>query len=127
MSIGGMLTVVSSIGMVSTGSLPLLILFLGINGLGVLFYPIIMTVPFELLRIKPREIAVAAVVILTLTWAGGLVGPVLAGLLQEATDDLSKALVITSLCDLTMVVTGLLLSGPGQRINQVTISPDHRL
>ncbi|MFQ5933419.1 MAG: CynX/NimT family MFS transporter [Dehalococcoidia bacterium] len=116
-SIAGGLTVLSSIGMVSTGSVPLLVLLLVINGLGALFYPIIMTLPFELPGVKPREIAVAMAVIMTLTWAGGVVGPVLAGALQDATDDLVKSLIITSLFGLTMVAAGLFLSS--QRREQV--------
>lgn len=121
-AISGLLTVLSSIGMVSTGSVPLLVLLLLVNGLGSLFYPVIMTVPFELPGIKPREIAVAAAVIMMCAWAGGVVGPVTAGFLQEATGDLAVSLVITSLFGLTMVGTGFMISRPQPR--QVAVSLD---
>ena len=121
-AVSGLLTVLSSLGMVSTGSVPLLIPLFLVNGMGSLFYPVIMTIPFELPGIKPREIAVAAAAIMMCAWLGGVIGPVSAGFLQEATGDLATSLAITSLFGLTMVGTGFMISRPQQR--QMAVSLD---
>ncbi len=121
-AVSGLITVLTSIGMVSTGTVSLLIPLFLVNGMGTLFYPIIMTIPFELPGIKPREIAVAGAVIMMCAWLGGAIGPVSAGFLQEATGDLATSLVITSLFGLTMVGTGLMISRPQQR--QMAVSLD---
>ncbi len=101
----------TALGMVHTGSVPLLAALNILYGLAWAFYPIAMTLPFQLPDIKPQEIAVAVVLIELDIWAGGSIGPVLAGLLQDATGDLTFALMITSFFSLSLIVGGLLISG----------------
>lgn len=113
----------AALGLVQTGSVPLLALLNILYGLGWAFYPIAMTLPFELPGIKPQEIAVAVVLIELDIWAGGSAGPILAGLLQDATGDLSFALMITSFFSLSLIVGGLLLSN--QR-SEHTVAPSAR-
>ncbi|MEE9198376.1 MAG: MFS transporter [Dehalococcoidia bacterium] len=109
----GTLLVASAVGLVLTGSIPLLVFLAIFHGIGFSFVPIIWTVPFELPGIKPREIAVASGLIEMALRGGGVVGPILAGFLHEATGDLSLALVVTSLCGLSIVAVALMRFGKG--------------
>ena len=105
----GILMTVTTIGMLFTGYVPYLVLISISQGLAFSIFPILMTIPFELPNIKPREIAVANGFIETFFVAGAMLGPVLAGGIQELTGDLRLALIITSVCALTLTFTGLLL------------------
>ena len=105
----GLLLVGPHIVMLWTGSVPILIGVQLIAGLGWAFYPVAMTVPFELSRIKPREIAVAIGFMETLTWIGMFIGPLLAGGIEEVTDDRRLALFVCSFFVLTLTFGGLLL------------------
>ena len=98
-----------AIGLSLTGSIPLLILFSIVHGLGFAWVPIIWTVPFDLPGITTAEIAVATGFIEMTSRTGGAIGPSLAGFLQEATNDLELTLVVTSLFGLTLAVAGLML------------------
>ena len=60
LSLSGLLLAVTSAGLLWTGSIPILLLLFIVQSFGWSFFPIIMTIPFELPGIKPREIAVAA-------------------------------------------------------------------
>ncbi len=98
-----------AVGMSLTGSIPLLVLFSIVHGLGFAWVPIIWTVPFELPGITTAEIAVATGFIEMTSRTGGVIGPSLAGFLQEATNDLQLTLVVTSLFGLTLAVCGVML------------------
>ena len=105
----GILITITSIGMSLTGSLPLQFAMSFINGIGWSFFPIVMTVPFKLPGIKPREVAVAIGFLEMAVWAGGAVGPVFVGMLQEATDDLQFTLIAASLFGLLLSLGAVLL------------------
>ncbi len=105
----GVVVTASSIGMLFTGSIVYLVLLGVANGLSFVFFPILMTIPFELPGIKPREVAVANGFIDTFFVAGAMLGPILAGVLQEASGSLRTALVVTSFFALTLTACGLLL------------------
>ena len=79
------------------------------NGVSWAFFPVVMTIPFELAGIKPREIAVAIGFLETAIWAGAVIGPVLAGSLQEATGDLRLALMVTSITAISLTGGALFL------------------
>lgn len=98
----GILISSTSAGMALTGSLPLLVVMSVLNGVGWSFFPLLMTLPFQLPGIKPREIAVAVAFYEMSIWAGGAVGPVLSGIVQEQTDDLRLTLVILSFFGLSL-------------------------
>ena len=70
-----------------------------------------MTTLYALSSIKSREVAVAVAVALTYTlvWGGSGLGPPIAGFVQEATDNLGLALMITSTAPLALTIAGLLL------------------
>ena len=97
------------IGMTSTGSVPLLALLGFMNGIAWGFWPILHTVPFQLPAIRPREVAVALAFMMTMISAGGVLGPLVTGLLQEALGDLRLALLIVSLSALSLSAAGILL------------------
>jgi len=62
--------------------------------------PTIMAVPYELPRIRPRQVAVAASFMISLWTLGGVMGPVLTGLVQEWTGSLQVALMSAALAHL---------------------------
>jgi predicted MFS family arabinose efflux permease len=103
------------LGFLYIGSLPALFLMGVLNGVSFSFIPLVMTRIYNLPGIKPREVTVAVALMFTLLWAGGALGPLLAGLVQEATDDLRLGLVITSFGSLSLSLSGLALLGMGRR------------
>lgn len=109
LAITGITLALSSAGLLLTGSYPLLVLIELANALGWAFFPITMTIPFELSGIKAREIAVAVTFQQTMVWIGAFLGPILAGVLQEATGDLRTALLVTSFATITMTVGAFFL------------------
>ena len=109
LAITGVLLAASSVGLLLTGSYPLLALIELANALGWTFFPITMTIPFELKGIKAREVAVAVTFQQTLVWLGAFLGPIIAGGLHQSTGDLRTALTVTSLATVAMTVGALLL------------------
>ena len=111
------------LGMLFTGSLPLLFLLGAINGITFSFFPAIMTTLYRLDGITPRELTIAVALLMTLNWAGAAIGPFLAGFVQEATDDLRLALIIPSFGPLFLAAAGLMLSDKGTKIMRPKFSP----
>ena len=127
---GGLTQCLSYVGLISFDSVPLLFLFSILNGAAFGFFPVLMTMIFNLPEIKPREVAVASSVMFAMMWGGGALGPIITGFVQEATGDLALALLITSLAPLSLVIGGLLLgfqqktSGPGD-LEKQTLEASH--
>lgn len=92
-----------AVGMMMTGSVPLLIALGFVHGIGFSFAPIVQSVPFELPGATQREIAVAFGFMEMAMRGGGVAGPLIAGFLQEATGDLQMTLVVTTLCGMLLV------------------------
>ncbi|MFQ5933512.1 MAG: nitrate/nitrite transporter [Dehalococcoidia bacterium] len=109
LSFAGILLAVSSVGLLWTGSYPILLLIQIANALGWTFFPITMTIPFELSEIKPREVAVAVSFQQSLIWLGAFIGPILAVTIHEASGDLRLALMVTSFATVAMTAGALLL------------------
>ena len=105
----GIAAAVSGVGLLFTASYSSLALLSILNGLGSAFIPIVFTIPFELPGIKPREVAVTLTFMTTMIWAGSFFGPLLAGAIQQVTDDRRLALIVTSLFTLLITVAGILL------------------
>ena len=99
----------SSLAWLWTDSLAWLALFSIVNGLSWSYYPITLTIPFELSGIKPREVAVALAFTSTAMWIGSVVGPLLVGSIHEATGDQRLALMVTCIFPLALTGTGILL------------------
>ena len=111
----GMLMLGTYVGMISVGSIPLLMLFSLLNGVTWGFWPILQTVPFQIPGIRPREVAVALGFMVMAISGGFALGPLATGFLQEAFGDLKLALFIVSFGSLALIVSGTLLRIGGSR------------
>ena len=105
----GPLLVVTFVLMTLTGSLPLLVVLALVNGIGFGFWPIIFTIPFQLPGIRPREVAVGTALMYVMISTGSAIGPLVAGLIQEATGDVRQSLWVVSLAPLSVSVAGIYL------------------
>ncbi len=105
----GILMMATYVSMTQVGSLPVLVLLALFNGIAWGFWPILMTVPFHLPGIRPREVAVAIGFIMTMVSAGQALGPLVTGVIQEALGDLRLALLIVSFSALFLSVAGVLI------------------
>ncbi|PKB67439.1 MAG: hypothetical protein BZY81_04730 [SAR202 cluster bacterium Io17-Chloro-G4] len=101
--------IASNIGMILTGWLPALFMLSLMNGVAWAFFPILITVPFNLRGIRPRELAVAFSFTMMMTSIGTSLGPLITGFLQEATGDLKLALFIMSFTSVSLFLAGITL------------------
>ena len=115
----------SYLGIIFTGSLPLLFLLAIVNGLSYGFFPLMLASLYDLPGIKPREVAVAVALVYTLMWAGATAGPLVTGFVQEATGNLQLALFITSIGPLALTIAGLTLMKNSRRPVEPRLSPAH--
>jgi MFS family permease len=79
-----------------------------------IFFPVIMTMPFELPDIKPQELAVATAFIMTMFTGGAAVGPILAGYIADYYS-LKLALGVALGSSVTLFFAGLLVPETGWR------------
>ena len=105
----GLLMVLSYLGMVSTGSVSLLIVFGLLNGISWGYYPVMATIPYQLPGIRPREVAVGMGFTGSMMSLAFIVGPIVAGSLQEVLGDLKPALMIVSFGCLSLTGAALFL------------------
>ena len=105
----GTLMIGSSVGMILTGIVPALFALSFLNGVAWAFHPILITVPFNLPGIRPRELAVAFAFMMMMTSIGTSLGPLISGHLQESTGDLKLTLVIMSLTSVSLILAGMTL------------------
>ena len=106
----GILMVGSFVGMIVSGSLPMIFGMAIINGMAWTFFPILITVPFNLRGIQPRQLAVSFSFVMMLITVGQALGPLFIGFLEEATDNLLLTMFIASFTPLTLVIAGTTLS-----------------
>ena len=97
------------VGMTLTGSLPVLLALTFVNGVAWGFWPVLYSVPFHLPGIRPREVAVGLAFIQMASSAGITLGPLVVGILQQATDDLRLSLAIVSFGSLSLCLAGVAL------------------
>ena len=102
----GILMIGTNLGMVLTGAVPALFVLSFLNGVAWAFFPILVTVPFHLRGIRPRELAVAFTFTMMMTSVGTSLGPLLTGFLQEAFDSLKVALFVVSFTSISLVLAG---------------------
>jgi MFS family permease len=105
----GILMPVTYLGMIMTGSIPILIGLALLNGVAWGFWPILFTVPFHLPGIRPRQVAVAVSVTMMMSSIGTALGPLSAGLLQQTLGDLQQTLFIISFTGLSLTGAGIFL------------------
>ena len=96
----------TNLGMVLAGSVPALFVLSLMNGVAWAFFPILITVPFHLRGIRPRELAVAFTFTMMMTSIGTSMGPLLTGFLQEAFDSLKVALFVISFTSISLALAG---------------------
>ena len=102
----GLLMIGTNLGMVLNGSVPTLFVLSFFNGVAWAFFPILVTVPFHLPHIKPRELAVAFAFTMMMTSVGTSLGPLFTGFLQETFDDLKMALLLISFTSVSLILAG---------------------
>lgn len=102
----GIVMVGSFVGMIVTGSVVMIYVMSIINGVTWTFFPILITVPFNLREIQPRQLAVAFSFVMMLISTGQALGPLLIGFLEEATGNLLLTMFIASFTPLSLVVAG---------------------
>ena len=105
----GILMPMTYLGMIMTGSIPILIGLALLNGVAWGFWPILFTVPFHLPGIRPRQVAVAVSVTMMTSSIGTALGPLTAGLLQQTLGDLQQTLFIISFTGLSLTGAGIFL------------------
>ena len=110
----GIIMVGSFVGMILSGSIVTIYAMSIINGLAWTFFPILITVPFNLRGIQPRQLAVAFSFTMMLISTGQAVGPLFIGFLEEWTGNLLLAMLIISFTPLSLVLAGTTL-GFGRR------------
>ena len=103
----GVIVAGTFVGMTLTGSWTALLVLSFFNGIGSGFFPILYTVPFLLPGIRPREVAVAAAVLTMMMSAGGVLGPLLAGFIEEGTGSLRTGLIVCGLASISLTISGL--------------------
>ena len=96
-------------GFLWTGSFGLLVLITAVNGVAWAYFPITLSIPFQLPGIKPREIATAIGLLETAVWTGALIGPILTGVIEEYTMDPRLALMVTALMPVSLSISAMLL------------------
>ena len=106
----------SNLGMVLTDSVSALFVLSFLNGVAWGFFPILVTVPFHLPGIRPRELAVAFTFTMMMTSVGTSLGPLLTGFLQEAFDSLKVALFIISFTSISLTLAGGTLHFRSERL-----------
>ena len=99
----------TQVGFLWTGSFGWLVLITAVNGVSWSYFPIILTIPFQLPGIKPREIATAIGFLETAVWAGALVGPILTGALEDFALDPRLALMVTAAMPVSLSISAMLL------------------
>ena len=106
----GLLMVLTNFGLVLTGWVPAAFILGFLNGFAWAFFPILITVPFNLSGIRPRELAVAFSITMMMVSLGYALGPLITGIIQDATGDLKLALLIMSVASVTLIIAGKTLT-----------------
>jgi len=110
LQIFGVVMVGSFLGMILTGSVVMIYVMSIVNGVTWTFFPILITVPFNLREIQPRQLAVAFSFVMMLISTGQALGPLLVGFLEEVTGNLLLTMFIASFTPLSLVLAGSTLS-----------------
>lgn len=105
----GIVMVGSFLGMILTGSVVMIYTMAIINGVAWTFFPILITVPFNLRSIQPRQLAVAFSFVMMLISTGQALGPLFIGFLEEAIGDLKLTMFIASFTPMSLVIAGMTL------------------
>lgn len=119
----GILMAATYAAMLLTGSLTWLIVLSFINGVSWGAWPLLMNVPFQIQGMQTRWLPVAVSIGLLMATGGITIGPIIAGFLQEATDDARLSLFVTSLGPLMMTLAGILLRSSARSLTAAPSAP----
>ena len=122
----GILMIATNIGMILNGSVPALFILSFFNGVAWAFFPILVTVPFHLPRIRPRELAVAFAFTMMMTSLGTSLGPLFTGIIQEVSGSLKTALFMISFTSISLIIAGTTLSFRSQHTESLVDIPYSR-
>ena len=114
--VSGIIITATSPALLWVGSYPVLFMIFIVQSVGWSFFPVLMTIPFELPGIKPREVAVVTAFVYTIVWIGAFVGPIFAGVVQEVSGSQRAGLLITGLAPLTLIIAAILLPRVWDRV-----------
>jgi len=106
-----------TLGILFSHSYHMIALLWALWGLSEMYFPIIMTIPYELPGVKPHQVAVATAFMIAVFTAGGAMGPIIVGHVADAFGSLKLALGITCAFPFLLVIAGLLIpeTGPAAR------------
>ena len=110
LSVCGILSILSLVGMVYTTSAPLALVFAMLKGFSFAYFPVLMIMVFLIPGIKPREIGIGMSFMETSIWGGSAVGPLLVGGLQQITGNLQLSLLICGMFPVTLLIAAFMLS-----------------
>jgi MFS family permease len=100
----------ASFGLIYSTSTPLLALLMFAAGAGWGYMPVTQAIPYERPGLESRGVAIALSIQTAMLFMGGIIGPVVAGAISEATGSLRVALLFGALTPLALAVTALPLS-----------------
>ena len=123
LSVCGIVSILSLVGMVYITSGPLVLIFAIFKGLAFAYFPVLMIMVFLIPGIKPREIGIGMSFMETSIWGGSAIGPLLVGGLQQITGDLQLSLLICGMFPVTLLIAAFLLS-VRDRSYPPTLRPD---
>ena len=121
----GVLMTGSYVGMLLTGSIPALLALNFANGVAWGFFPILITVPFQLPGLRPREVAMALAFTMMASSLGSSLGPLITGFLQEPLGGLKPSLFLVSFAGLSLSLAGLTLRFGADRPRQENVEVVH--
>jgi len=81
-------------------------------GILFIFFPVMMTIPYELPGIKPRELAVATAFVMTMFTSGAALGPIMTGYIADYFS-LKLALGVALCFSILLFITGLIVPETG--------------
>ena len=109
MAVTGIVTMVTHMALLFTDSEILVVLINVFRGFSICYFPVIVTMAYQLPGIRPREVAVGLAFIYTVMNAGAGVGPLVVGGIVQVTGNLQAALFVTTFFSLTLVASALIL------------------
>jgi predicted MFS family arabinose efflux permease len=115
--ISGLLLPFITLGIIYSKSFTMMALLWFLWGVAELYFPIMLTIPYELPGIKPQEVALAAAFVYAVYTGGSGLGPLTGGYLATAMGSLEKALIIICFFPLLLLAAGLIMveTGPAAR------------
>ena len=106
----GVLSIISLTGMVYATSSPVVLTLALAKGFSFAFFPVLMIMVFHIPGIKPREIGIGMSFMETCIWGGSAIGPILVGGLQQLTDNLQTALLVSGFLPVFLLVAAAMLA-----------------